>query len=218
MDEAAFKEGRTILFVSHNMTSVRNLCTRAVLIRQGNLVADGPSADIVDQYLEEGSSQTGRIPAAERTGSGRLRVTAVDFESPEGGRIEELPVGQPVVVRVRYAADGLNPSDSVVAGLGVVGSEDALFNNYSNYSGKVFRNLPPIGSLVFEWPSVDLVPGPYQLVIRIVANGDHHVGEVLDMTPPIAFHVAPADFYGSGKNLGMGFGVMLVRGAWNLEV
>jgi len=217
MDEAAFKEGRTILFVSHNMTSVRNLCTRAVLIKQGNLAANGPAADIVDQYLEEGAANTGKISAAGRAGSGRLRVTAVDFESPDGGRIEELPAGQPVVVRIRYTADGLKPSDSVVAGLGVVGAEDALFNNYSNFSGQVFKNLPRTGALVFEWPSVDLVPGPYHMVIRIVANGDHHVGEVLDMPPPITFHVAPADFYGSGKNIGMGFGVMLVRGKWDLK-
>jgi len=164
MDEAAFKEGRTILFVSHNMTSVRNLCTRAVLIKQGNLAANGPAADIVDQYLEEGAANTGKISAAGRAGSGRLRVTAVDFESPNGGRIEELPAGQPVVVRIRHTADGLKPSDSVVAGLGVVGAEDALFNNYSNFSGQVFKNLPRTGALVFEWPSVDLVPGPYHMV------------------------------------------------------
>src|SRR5690606_32462387 len=41
MDEAAYKEGRTILFVSHNMASVRSLCTRAIILNKGGLEADG---------------------------------------------------------------------------------------------------------------------------------------------------------------------------------
>ena len=105
MDEAANKEGRTILFVSHNMTSVRNLCTRAIILKQGKLVADGNAGDMVDRYLEESSQHAGQIGADQRAGSGRLRVTAVDFEASDGRRIEELPAGQPVTVRIRYAAD-----------------------------------------------------------------------------------------------------------------
>ena len=215
MNEAAYKEGRTILFVSHNMTSVRNLCTRAIILKQGKLVADGNAGDMVDRYLEEGSQHAGHVGGDQRAGSGRLRVTAVDFEASDGRRIEELPAGQPVTVRIRYAADGLKPSDSVIAGIGVVSSEEAVFNNYSNYSGTVFRELPKTGSFAFEWMSVDLVPGQYQLVVRIVANGDHHAGEVLDMPAPILFHVAPADYYGTGRNVGLGFGVALVRGKWS---
>lgn len=214
MDEAAYKEGRTILFVSHNMTSVRNLCTRAILLKQGSLVADGNAADIVDQYLEEGSQSAAQDDETSRAGSGRLRVTSVDFEAPDGKRIEELPVGQPVTIRIRYKADGLSANDEVIAGLGVAGSETAVFNNYSNYSGKIFRDVSQSGSFTFEWNSVDLVPGSYHLVIRMVANGDHHTGEVLDMPAPIPFHVAAADFYGSGRNTGLNFGTVLVRGNW----
>ena len=66
--------------------------------------------------------------------------------------------------------------------------------------------------------SVDLVPGQYQLVVRIAANGDHHTGEVLDMPAPISFHVAPADYYGTGRNVGLGFGVTLVRGQWSCRM
>lgn len=214
MDEAAYKEGRTILFVSHNMTSVRNLCTRAILLKQGSLVADGNAAEIVDEYLEEGSRVASQQDESDRPGSGRLRVTGVDFEAQDGKRIEELPVGSSVVIRIRYKNDSLGPDDEVIAGIGVVGSEDAIFNNYSNYSGKIFQGLPSAGSFTFEWKSVDLVPGQYQLVVRIVANGDHHTGEVLDMPAPFPFHVAAADYYGSGRNAGLNFGTILVRGNW----
>ena len=142
MDEAAYKEGRTILFVSHNMTSVRNLCTRAILLKNGRLEKDGPASEIVDSYLGEG---------------------------------------------------------------------------YSTYAGIYFRDLPAEGSFAFRWPSVDLVPGHYNLVIRIVANGDHHTGELLDMPPAMTFSVGAADYYGSGRNTGLQFGTVLVRGDWTMQ-
>jgi len=44
-------EGRTVLFVSHNMTAVNNLCARSVLLEKGKIIADGPSADVTRTYL-----------------------------------------------------------------------------------------------------------------------------------------------------------------------
>ena len=217
MDEAAFKEGRTILFVSHNMTSVRTLCTRAILLKDGRLEADGPATDIVDKYLEDGTIQTGNVGRAPRKGTGRLRVTAVHFEVPDGGRIQELPVGSPVVIRIAYQATDIKNTDAIAVGIGVTGGSEGIFNNYSNYAGIYFRDIPPEGSFTFRWPSVDLVPGHYNLVIRIVANGDHHTGELLDGPPPIAFTVGAADYHGSGRNTGLTFGTFLVRGDWALE-
>lgn len=216
MDEAAFKEGRTILFVSHNMTAVRSLCSRALLLKDGRLAGDGPAGQIVDRYLEEGSLRAGKVGRKHHEGTGRLRVMDIHFETPEGGRIEELPVGEPVNVRITYEAGNLQPSDRVVPGIGVVGSE-AVFNNYSCFAGKSFGPLPKEGSLVFHWPRVELVPGQYAMVVRIIANGDHHHGELLDMPPAITFHVAPRDFHGSGRSIGLDYGTVLVRGEWTAD-
>jgi len=45
------REGRTVLFVSHNMAAVRNLCARSILLEDGRVTIDGPSEDTVDRYL-----------------------------------------------------------------------------------------------------------------------------------------------------------------------
>ena len=74
MDDAAFKEGRTILFVSHNMTSVRTLCTRAILLENGTLTMDGAAGDVVDHYLERGTLKPEDIDHGHHDGSGRLRM------------------------------------------------------------------------------------------------------------------------------------------------
>jgi lipopolysaccharide transport system ATP-binding protein len=52
-------EGRTVLFVSHNMHAVQKLCTRAIWLSAGNVHADGPVADIVGGYLREGLRNLG---------------------------------------------------------------------------------------------------------------------------------------------------------------
>jgi lipopolysaccharide transport system ATP-binding protein len=51
MKDVSAKEGRTVLFVSHNMTAIKNLCTRAIFLKQGQLVNSGPAEQVVSEYL-----------------------------------------------------------------------------------------------------------------------------------------------------------------------
>lgn len=51
-------EGRTVLFVSHNMTAVNSLCVRSILLEKGKIVADGPSGDVTRAYLGMSSTRT----------------------------------------------------------------------------------------------------------------------------------------------------------------
>lgn len=60
------QSGRTILFVSHNMSTVRELCTRAILLDKGGIAIDGDTEEVVQEYLTGGHSETqfGEIPSA----------------------------------------------------------------------------------------------------------------------------------------------------------
>ncbi|MDQ6888008.1 MAG: ABC transporter ATP-binding protein [Gemmatimonadota bacterium] len=69
--EASARSGRTVLFVSHHMPSVRRLCTRCLWIDGGRLRADGPTAETIHAYL-------GRSPSAE---SGEGELPEVDLSS-----------------------------------------------------------------------------------------------------------------------------------------
>ncbi|HEY9827927.1 MAG TPA: ABC transporter ATP-binding protein [Stenomitos sp.] len=55
MENVATKEGRTVLFVSHNMTALQSLCKRAILLERGSIVKEGPSNDVVTCYLKTNS-------------------------------------------------------------------------------------------------------------------------------------------------------------------
>ena len=83
---AVAQEGRTVLFVSHNLDAVQRLCSRAILLEGGMLVADGFPAEINHQYL---TSVGGRfaprtwidLSQAPRKGTGAVRVNAAKYAS-----------------------------------------------------------------------------------------------------------------------------------------
>jgi lipopolysaccharide transport system ATP-binding protein len=55
------REGRTILFVSHNLDAIRNICTNAVILQRGKLVFSGPVEKAVDQYLSSGDNSQNAV-------------------------------------------------------------------------------------------------------------------------------------------------------------
>jgi lipopolysaccharide transport system ATP-binding protein len=78
MDDVS-REGRTILFVSHNLEAIQRLCSRGLLLEQGRLAASGPIGDIVSRYrATHGADENlGRFRAPSRHGLGYARVEDV---------------------------------------------------------------------------------------------------------------------------------------------
>lgn len=80
------QEGRTVLFVSHNMDAIQQLCPRCILLEKGQLIAQGDSAGIIANYLSSYSYRTrpdGWIDVSrlERTGTGEARFVEVQYSS-----------------------------------------------------------------------------------------------------------------------------------------
>ena len=57
MEDVSKDEGRSVLFVSHNMDSIKNLCNRVVLIKDGKVIKNGPTEDVVNYYLESAGTE-----------------------------------------------------------------------------------------------------------------------------------------------------------------
>jgi lipopolysaccharide transport system ATP-binding protein len=104
MGDAA-REGRTVLFVSHNMQAVKALCTRAILLEQGQIVADGSVEEVVHGYLRDhdnlGSQRIWADPA-ERPGDGDCRLAAVRVVDAAGDPSGSFFSGQPLTVELEF--------------------------------------------------------------------------------------------------------------------
>jgi ABC-type polysaccharide/polyol phosphate transport system ATPase subunit len=95
------REGRTVVFVSHDLGSITQLCRRAIWLDHGQIQADGPSEEIVQRYVR---GSVGDIPRADFTPDPTQRVQVLAAEiADEGGRPLDHPErGQALSLRVRF--------------------------------------------------------------------------------------------------------------------
>jgi lipopolysaccharide transport system ATP-binding protein len=164
--------GRTILFVSHNLTAVTSLCSRALLIEQGRLVRDGDPSDVVAEFLTSGlkPDHVRTWTAEEAPGTERVRLRAVRLEPHTAEPGLPIDVGTPLDLHVEYDKRG----DAGATNLGVY-----LYN----IQGVCLFNTV---SLLAEGPS-----GAWRGTVRIpghlLNNGLHRVRVMvtLDLSPQV---------------------------------
>ena len=117
MDDVT-KSGRTVLFVSHNMAAVRNLCTQSMLIDEGKIQKIGNTESVIHSYLTrmEQFEATPFDEREDRKGNGKLRFTK--FEVAEGSQTPNTAVlGEKTRFELHYK--GTRPLKNVKVGLGV---------------------------------------------------------------------------------------------------
>lgn len=97
-------EGRTVIFVSHSMPAITRLCPRAILMRGGKIVVDGPSHKVVAMHLRSGNSTAEREWNDIATAPGRdvARLRAVRVGDRQGQVAEASDIRQPVGIEMEY--------------------------------------------------------------------------------------------------------------------
>jgi lipopolysaccharide transport system ATP-binding protein len=110
MQDVTQREGRTVFFVSHNMSAIQRLCDRCMLLRQGELAGDGPPAEIVPLYLASGTTESMPetwlpLDRALRRGSGACRFTRVRYTGGDAATAYAPRTGGPLRVRLGIRAD-----------------------------------------------------------------------------------------------------------------
>jgi lipopolysaccharide transport system ATP-binding protein len=160
MGEVA-REGRTVLFVSHNMASIINLCPRSILVESGEVVDDGDSSEIVSRYLANNVVENQfQLSNAIRTGDYRVRVC--DFKvNPQNPR-----TGAPVefTTVIEGSENELKPLMCELA-VSIRSQQDTpLLQFRSGDMGKRF--LVEAGArrkITVSVPVLPLVPGKYRI-------------------------------------------------------
>lgn len=99
------QEGRTVLFVSHNMPAVARLCTRAILLDKGGVIEDDLSNKVVSKYLtsECGTTAVREWPDPKEAPSGSVaRLRAVRIRNEEGKITDTFDIRYPIVLEMEY--------------------------------------------------------------------------------------------------------------------
>jgi lipopolysaccharide transport system ATP-binding protein len=102
--------GRTVLFVSHNMAAITQLCQRCVLLKAGRVERDGPAGAVADYYqqtaVREATSGDCDLTAAPRSGGdGKVRFTRLTLLTAAGEVASRFGIGEPIRVRLQLLSE-----------------------------------------------------------------------------------------------------------------
>ena len=158
MKDVSQGEGRTVLFVSHNMASIRQLCTRGILLEQGMVKLDGSVDEVVDGYLADQLS----INTIDRAGSGDVTFTDYRLENDHVTLGEDLKVECRLKVKKNYYSELIVSAD--------IDSSDGrrlvhIINNDSQL--KIERNKGDEFVLQCAIKNVNLMPGKYAISLWV---------------------------------------------------
>ena len=183
------RDGRTVLFVSHNMQAVRRLCDRAILLDRGHLVTDGDTESVARSYLASvESSATGRRrwdDPAERPGDEACRVVEVAVTDEGGEPATTFFSSKPIYVTIELDVPTVSPALNVSFDLA---TPDAIL--VFNTSFRDGPNPPDLvdgrNLLRCQIPPGLLNSGRYLLNLRISL---HHVRWIVQEDSAVEFDV-----------------------------
>jgi lipopolysaccharide transport system ATP-binding protein len=175
------RSGRTVLFVSHNLGTVRSLCQHAIWLADGRLVDEGPAFAVTDRYVRSHADKASLTidlrSAKQRMGGTLLRLSEVSLNDDE-------PVmhGEPLAVRMRY--DVLQDVEGVAVGCGFSDTNGTRLLSFDSdlAGGHRSHAVGDKGDVLFRLDQLPLQPGCYLLDVG-VRSGDHFL---LDYVPGAA--------------------------------
>ena len=112
------REGRTLVFVSHNMSAMETLCERAVLLDHGRVTEDGPAREVIRSYLHGVEAQLMAEARREAApGSAELSILDVTLHDETGRQVDDVPAGTTLTVRLHFRAARAIPRPIFEVGL-----------------------------------------------------------------------------------------------------
>jgi lipopolysaccharide transport system ATP-binding protein len=212
--EGASKEGRTIVFISHNLAAVRSLCDRAMLLSQGRVKTLGATSEVIDGYIGEIKSDVPRSlrERESRDGSGELRYVDVRLERDEQV-IDSPTTGEDCDIVLSYEAGQEFRSVNFGMTIFTLEEQSPLLNLSSETVGAVFDYIPARGEARCHLHNCPLPAGQYFISVWAERAGDllDGVHRAFEMT------VAGGDFYGSGKQPHPDHRTVLVPHEWSVS-
>lgn len=216
MDEVA-RAGRTVLFVSHSMGAVANLCGRCLYLDEGHVAAAGETHQIIQRYLntldETTASDLLHFPG-QRPGSGLARFQSFEVLQDErglGGRTALAGVDVTFKLGIRLSQKGAEvPAPHVC--LQILTSEGVFLSELTNYvTGESLPTIHRDLDIFCTLRDCPLMPGRYR--VNLVLNSQQHLVDLL--RDAVTFDVVAGDFFDSGVSHDAGRQGVYLSQSWH---
>lgn len=191
MHDVSENEGRTVLFVSHNLQAIKNLCQKTIILNNGELFASGPTAETLNSYNElvrdiKIDANTDVKNKMNRRGNGNIRFTGIEVSDSEGNKKYNFELGENIRFKISYEVfNEMKGIRLIVALLSGLSRECLTLANFELSKNR----MPPgtKGEAEVEFPDIYIKPGEYPLYFELIdSEFNGYSKDVLDdLTAPL---------------------------------
>jgi ABC-type polysaccharide/polyol phosphate transport system ATPase subunit len=170
------RAGKTLIFVSHDLASVANICSRVVWLYGGSVKSEGEANRVVSEYLEFTSAKSNETVGAsltvEPTAEQPIRISDVEIQGADGVPRITFATGEEMVISIRYAT--LNPGQEAAFGVTIARS-DGTYCYAVNTRGD---DVPPIvlkeeGEVRLSFDPLALLSGTFFIHVAVIEPATH---------------------------------------------
>ena len=210
MDDVA-RTGRTVVFVSHNMSLLQTLCQRGIFLNRGGIHTDGTIAEAVDAYLQtlEQAQLLDLSQRTDRKGQGRVKLVSAEVTNGSTGSSATLKTGHPA--RFKFEVNAFIPGLACNFFI-----HDSIGQPLTRFESRVHAPADTYNSeqglrFVCDLDELLLVPGRYRVDVAIV--GDNRLQDFIEGAA--AFEVADGHLQGRSVQADGKFSVCMAH-RWTL--
>jgi lipopolysaccharide transport system ATP-binding protein len=203
------RHGRTVMFVSHNMGAISQLCRRCILLERGMLALDGSTGEVIARYIGN-TAQVDEGTEWERTGSGKVHVRIVKILDENDLVNQTFFMGQPLKLGISGDTALANAEFTLTVQIATQNGVPVL---YAQDQYKIFHVTQDAGFQInVVIPSLSLMPGAYAVHVWIGQMGVETFDYVLGAA---SFDVVQSDLAATtfpiNQNLGLVYHELLAE-------
>lgn len=207
------KEGRTVLFVSHNMTAVQGLCNTAMLLDQGKRKLIDRTLKVIEEYQlanKDSTNHFGKVTILPETSN---FIRSIQTKTVNGLIASEFAMGSKLIIELETT--NLQKYPNVIAGVSVSTIDGVkLFGFHTAMVGKQLSINENDASIIHcEIEKLFLTPGEYLISVSLTRDIREYLTHLENV---LSFVVSEADVYGKGFNITRDYGLVYVSGSWEI--
>jgi len=203
MKDVSSGDGRTVLFVSHNMVSVRNLCTSAIVLDQGQVAFAGNTEDSISYYLQsEDKSNIKLIDRTDRQGNGQLLFTKIEFLNSNREIVKEVFAGESIQIDLHYKVQKKFDASKMIFVLQFLDNQEQLMAAFpSDEHGTIFNIDFEKGEGIISLtiPSMLFRPNDYFIRILSFLGNTQGANQIDSINNVEKIKVLNNDFFADGR-------------------
>ncbi len=200
MDDINKNEGRTILFVSHNMAAIESFCRKVIVLNEGSKVFEGDIKEGIDFYLKSSSAELRKITIEnrkDRIGNGLVKFIDFIIMDNNNVRVNNLLSGKDYTIELKYYNYTQDTFENVIVCIEIFDEREnrlLLFRN--DFTNNKIKIKPGIGHIYCRIENLPLTIGTYHFALYLSMN-DALIFDMIDKVNYV--DVVGGDFFGTGK-------------------